>query len=72
MKTLIKSKLVLLVILTVLSFSCKKNETVPADTYTDSTETTIDSVTTPIDTTTINVDTTGVKTDTTKTKTTTP
>jgi hypothetical protein len=70
MKTLFKSKLALLAIVAVLSFSCKKNATVPADTYTDTTETTVDSVTTPIDTTTINADTTQrVRTDTTKTTT---
>jgi hypothetical protein len=69
MKTLFKTKLALLVIVTGLLFSCKKNETVPADTYTDTTETMVDTVTTPIDTTTINADTARVKTDTTKTTT---
>ncbi|WP_123890409.1 hypothetical protein [Flavobacterium frigidimaris] len=67
MKTLFKTKLALLIIVTGLLFSCKKNETVPADTYTDTTGTAVDSVTAPIDTTTI--DTTRVKTDTTRTAT---
>lgn len=66
MKTLIKSKIAFLFILIGLSFSCKKNETVPADTntYADSTETAIDSVNTMVDTTTATVDTTTVKKDT--------
>lgn len=54
MKTLFKSKLALLVIVAGLAFSCKKNETVPADTYptdVDTTEATIDSVDTSSDTT---------------------
>ncbi|MNQ47183.1 hypothetical protein D3C85_610190 [compost metagenome] len=62
MKTLFKSKLALLVLLTGLAFSCKKNETVPADDYTndvDTTQTTIDSVNTTIDTTTVNSGTNG-------------
>jgi hypothetical protein len=60
MKTSIKTKLALVVVLAGLAFSCKKNEPVPADTAyeVDSTETTIDSVQTPIDTTTTTVDTT--------------
>jgi hypothetical protein len=62
MKTLLKSKAALLVIMAGLAFSCKKNETAPADNYgnnTDSTETTIDSLDTSIDTTTTNTGTNG-------------
>lgn len=62
MKTLFKSTAALLVIVAGLAFSCKKNETAPADNYgniTDSTETTIDSVDTSIDTTTTNTGTNG-------------
>jgi hypothetical protein len=64
MKTLIKSKIAFLFILIGLSFSCKKNDTIPADnTYVDSTETTIDSLDTTIDSTSAIVDTTTVKRD---------
>jgi len=70
MKTLFKSKMAFLFILIGLSFSCKKNEPVPADTntYVDSTETAIDSVDTTVDTTTATVDTTTIKKDTIATK----
>lgn len=64
MKTLIKSKIAFLFILIGLSFSCKKNDTIPADnTYVDSTETTIDSLDTTVDSTSAIVDTTTVKRD---------
>lgn len=67
MKTLIKSKIVLLVVLAGLSFSCKKTDTVPADTTYDSTDTTVDSINATIDTTTVPTDTTTVIKDTVKT-----
>lgn len=64
MKTLIKSKIAFLFILIGLSFSCKKNDTIPADnTYVDSTETTIDSLDTTLDSTSAIIDTTTVKRD---------
>lgn len=64
MKTLIKSKIAFLFILIGLSFSCKKNETIPADnTYLDSTEVAIDSVDTAIDTATVPADTSAIKRD---------
>ena len=64
MKTLIKSKIAFLFILIGLSFSCKKNETIPADnTYSDSTEVAIDSVDTAIDTATVPTDTSAIKRD---------
>lgn len=55
-------KISLLVVLAGLAFSCKKNETAPADNYdnkTDSTETTIDSVGPNSDTTSVGNGTTG-------------
>jgi hypothetical protein len=67
MKTLFKSKAALVIMLAGLAFSCKKNETAPADNYNndvDTTETTIDSVGTTTDTTTT---TTGTGTGTTGT-----
>jgi hypothetical protein len=67
MKTLFKSKAALVIMLAGLAFSCKKNETAPADSYNndvDTTETTIDSVGTTTDTTTT---TTGTGTGTTGT-----
>jgi len=64
MKTLIKTKVALLLILVAgLSFSCKKTDTVPADTTYDSTAVTVDS--TAIDTANVPQDTTTVITDTT-------
>ncbi|MDA6072487.1 hypothetical protein NJT12_22960 [Flavobacterium sp. AC] len=70
MKTSFKSKMAFLFILIGLSFSCKKNDTIPADsTYVDSTETAVDSVDATVDTTSAIVDTATVKRDTaTKTK----
>jgi hypothetical protein len=61
MKTLFKSKLALLVIVAGLAFSCKKNDTVPADGMNDvdTTQTTVDSVNTTVDTTTTNSGTNG-------------
>ncbi|KQO22882.1 hypothetical protein ASF10_11040 [Flavobacterium sp. Leaf82] len=65
MKTLFKTKIAFLFILIGLSFSCKKNEPVSADTdtYVDSTETAIDSVDTTVDTTAVLVDTATVRRD---------
>ncbi|OXB00901.1 hypothetical protein B0A72_19240 [Flavobacterium pectinovorum] len=69
MKTLIKSKVALLVILAGLAFSCKKTDTVPADSTYDSTDTTVDSINAAaVDTTMVPTDTTAVK-DTTATTT---
>ena len=54
MKTLFKSKIALVIMVAGLALSCKKNETAPADDYTndvDTTETTIDSVSTTTDST---------------------
>jgi hypothetical protein len=62
MKTLFKSKLALLVLLTGLAFSCKKNENTTTDGYTndvDTTQTTVDSVNTTVDSTTVNSGTNG-------------
>ena len=71
MKTLIKSKIALLVVLAGLSFSCKKTDTIPADSTYDSTDTAVDSINATVDsTTTVSPDTTTVKTDTTTTTTT--
>jgi hypothetical protein len=65
MKTLIKSKIALLVILAGLSFSCKKTDTIPAETTYDSTDTTVDSINATVDsTTTVPPDTTTVRKDT--------
>ncbi|WP_456311760.1 hypothetical protein [Pseudomonas shirazensis] len=68
MKTLIKSKIVLLVVLAGLAFSCKKTDTIPADTSYDSTQTAVDSADATIDTATVTTDTTTVRTDTTTIK----
>lgn len=69
MKTLIKTKIALLVLLTGLAFSCKKTDTVPADGTYDSTDTTVDSINAAaVDTTMVPADTTTVK-DTTTTAT---
>lgn len=62
MKTLIKTKIALLVVIAGLSFSCKKTDTVPAETTYDSTEVAVDSTT--IDTPTVIPDTTTVGKDT--------
>jgi hypothetical protein len=62
MKTLIKTKIALLVLVAGLSFSCKKTDTVPADSTYDSTEVAVD--TTTIDTTAVPQDTTTVIKDT--------
>lgn len=62
MKTLSKSKLALFVLLAGLAFSCKKNETAPADNYSndvDTTQTTVDSVNTTVDSTKVNSGTNG-------------
>lgn len=61
MKT-IQIKIALIIFLASLTFSCKKNETAPADNYdnkADSTETTIDSVGPNSDTTSVGNGTTG-------------
>jgi hypothetical protein len=63
MKTLIKTKIALLVLVAGLSFSCKKTDTVPADADYDSTAVTVDS--TAIDTTNVPQDTSTIITDTT-------
>ncbi|MEZ0129759.1 hypothetical protein AB9T88_08335 [Flavobacterium sp. LBUM151] len=68
MKTLIKSKIALLVVIAGLSFSCKKTDTVPADATYDSTDTTVDSINAAVDTTMVPTDTTTVR-DTTTTAT---
>ncbi|MFZ0597402.1 MAG: hypothetical protein WAM46_10505 [Flavobacterium sp.] len=65
MKTSFKSKVAFLFVLIGLSFSCKKNDTVPAEnTYVDSTETTMDTVSTSVDTATVVPDSSAIKTDT--------
>ncbi|WP_264537895.1 hypothetical protein [Flavobacterium sp. N1736] len=69
MKTRIKSKIALLVLLAGLSFSCKKNETVPAETTYDSTTTTVDSMNTTIDSTSVSPDTITLRKDSTATTT---
>jgi len=62
MKTRIKSKIALLVLLAGLSFSCKKTDTIPADSTYDSTDTTVDSINAAaVDTTMVPSDTTTVK-----------
>lgn len=62
MKTLIKTKIAMLAVVAGLSFSCKKTDTVPADTTYDSTEVAVD--TTTIDTANVVTDTTTTTTDT--------
>ncbi|KRB59678.1 hypothetical protein [Flavobacterium sp. Root186] len=53
MKTLLKTKIAMLVLLTGLAFSCKKNENkTESPGYTDSTETIIDTVGPEVDTVT--------------------
>ncbi|MBS7232151.1 hypothetical protein KHA90_14060 [Flavobacterium psychroterrae] len=65
MKTSFKSKVAFLFVLIGLSFSCKKNDTIPAEnTYVDSTETTVDTVSTSVDTATVVPDSAAIKTDT--------
>lgn len=62
MKTLFKSKMMLLVLLAGLAFACKKNENVPAEDYPseiDTTQTAVDSVNTSIDSTSVNSSTNG-------------
>ncbi|KQB42712.1 hypothetical protein [Flavobacterium aquidurense] len=62
MKNLFKIKMAALVLFVGLAFSCKKNETAPADNYTnesDSTQTTVDSISPNSDTTNLNTSTTG-------------
>jgi len=67
MKNLIKFRIVLFMLLAGVLFSCKKNDTIPADsTAYDSTETTIDSVDTTIDSTAVMPDTTSARVDTTR------
>ncbi|MEP6804520.1 MAG: hypothetical protein ABI892_08350 [Flavobacterium sp.] len=67
MKTSFKSKVAFLFVLIGLSFSCKKNDTIPAEnTYVDSTETTMDTVSTSVDTATVVPDSSVTKTDTVK------
>ncbi|KUJ62403.1 hypothetical protein AR687_08070 [Flavobacteriaceae bacterium CRH] len=62
MKTRIKSKIALLVVIAGLSFSCKKTDTIPADSTYDSTATTVDSINAAaVDTTMAPADTTAVK-----------
>lgn len=51
MKTIMKTKIALLILLTGLAFSCKKNETTMESTAVDSTETMIDTVGPEMDTT---------------------
>ncbi|GAA3784092.1 hypothetical protein [Flavobacterium ginsengiterrae] len=51
MKTILKTKIALLILLTGLAFSCKKNETTIESTSVDSTETMIDTVGPEVDTT---------------------
>ncbi|OIV40162.1 hypothetical protein [Flavobacterium johnsoniae] len=67
MKTLLKTKIAMLILLTGLAFSCKKNDTNTTDsqTYTDSTEAIIDTVGPDIDTTATDTVRT-IKTDTVK------
>lgn len=50
MKTLPQTKIVLLILLGGLAFSCKKNETVPVDSTYDSIQHTIDTVGPEVDT----------------------
>lgn len=51
MKTILKTKIALLILLTGLAFSCKKNETTMEPTTVDSTENIIDTVGPEVDTT---------------------
>lgn len=61
MRALINSKMAFFFILIVLSFSCKKNETVPVETTSvDTTQTIVDTVA-PIDTTNVLKDSTVAK-----------
>lgn len=64
MKLLFKTKAALLILVTGLAFACKKNDTIPAGTYADSTETAVDTIAAPMDTTTVRTDSAGpVRTD---------
>ncbi|WP_281233065.1 hypothetical protein [Flavobacterium gelatinilyticum] len=54
MKTLLKTKIALLILLAGLAFSCKKNETTTTDSYeNDSIQNTVDTIGPEVDTTTI-------------------
>lgn len=64
MKTLIKTKIALLVVVAGLSFSCKKTDTVSGDATYDSTNVAADTTMTTIDTTTVPQDTTTMGADT--------
>jgi len=62
MKTLFKTKIAILVIIAGFVFSCKKNETAPADNYAneaDTTQITVDSIGPNSDTTNVNSSTNG-------------
>ncbi|WET01755.1 hypothetical protein NYQ10_21330 [Flavobacterium johnsoniae] len=50
MKTLLNTKIIFLILLAGLSFSCKKNENIPADSTYDSIQNTIDTVGPEVDT----------------------
>lgn len=50
MKTLLNTKIIFLFLLAGLSFSCKKNENIPADSTYDSIQNTIDTVGPEVDT----------------------
>ncbi|QSW88741.1 hypothetical protein J0383_21190 [Flavobacterium endoglycinae] len=61
MKTLLKTKIALLLVLAGLAFSCKKNETTNSDSYeNDSISNTVDTVGPEVDTTTV-IDTAATK-----------
>ncbi|WP_276381171.1 hypothetical protein [Flavobacterium sp. H4147] len=61
MKTLLKTKIALLLVLAGLAFSCKKNETTNTDSYeNDSISNTVDTVGPEVDTTTV-IDTAATK-----------
>jgi len=61
MKTLLRTKIALLLVLAGLAFSCKKNETTNTDSYeNDSISNTVDTVGPEVDTTTV-IDTAATK-----------
>lgn len=62
MKTLLKTKIVLLILLVGMAFSCKKNDTTTIDSTSDSIQTAVDSMGPEMDTTRIDTVTTQIDT----------
>jgi len=62
MKTLLKTKIALLILLVGLAFSCKKNDTTTIDSTSDSIQTAVDTMGPEMDTTRIDTVTTQIDT----------